>query len=79
MNSNPNAYQGHLPAGNPVQKHSAADWYARHGIVIVVQIAKNDRKLHIAEKGGKAIAHSWVSGEAAAAAATAQLEAKGIR
>jgi hypothetical protein len=76
---NANAYLGHLPAGNPVQKHSAAHWYQRHGLVLVVQIAANGRKFYRAEKAGQLIASSWLSGAAAIAAATAQLEAKGIR
>jgi ABC-type nitrate/sulfonate/bicarbonate transport system substrate-binding protein len=75
---NANTYQGHLPNGNPVQAHSAAHWYQRHGLVLVIQIAKNGRKLYSAEKAGKVIASSWLSGDAAIAAATAQLEAKGI-
>ena len=76
---NANAYLGHLPAGNPVQKHSAAHWYQRHGLVLVIQIAKNGRKLYRAEKSGELIASSWFSGDSAIAAATGLLEAKGIR
>jgi hypothetical protein len=76
---NTNSYLGHLPAGNPVQRHSAAHWYQRHGIVLVVQIASNGRKLYRAEKAGELVASSWFSGDAAIAAATARLEVKGIR
>jgi ABC-type nitrate/sulfonate/bicarbonate transport system substrate-binding protein len=76
---NPNAYLGHLPAGNPVQRHSAAHWYQRHNLVLVIKIGTNGRKLYQAEKGGRVIASSWFSGDAAIAAATARLESCGIR
>ena len=47
-------YQGHLP-GSGVQKHSADDAYAKHGIVLEAHEAKG-RRLWLAKKGERVIA-----------------------
>lgn len=47
-------YQGHLP-GSGVQKHSADDAYAQHGIVMEAHEAKG-RRLWLAKKGERVIA-----------------------
>jgi hypothetical protein len=47
-------YQGHLP-GSGVQKHSADDAYAKHGIVMEAHEA-NGRRLWLAKKGERVIA-----------------------
>lgn len=47
-------YQGHLP-GSGVQRHSADDAYAAHGIVMEAHEAKG-RRLWLAKKGNRTIA-----------------------
>lgn len=48
-------YQGHLPNGSGVQKHSADDAYAKHGVVLEAHEA-NGRRLWLAKKGERVIA-----------------------
>jgi len=47
-------YEGHLP-GSGVQRHSADDAYARHGIVMECHEAKG-RRLWLAKKGDRTLA-----------------------
>jgi hypothetical protein len=47
-------YEGHLP-GSGVQRHSADDAYAGHGIVMEAHEAKG-RRLWLAKKGDRTIA-----------------------
>lgn len=47
-------YQGHLP-GSGVQKHSADDAYAFHGIVMEAHEARG-RRLWLAKKGNRTLA-----------------------
>lgn len=47
-------YEGHLP-GSGVQRHSADDAYARHGIVMECHEAQG-RRLWLAKKGERVIA-----------------------
>ena len=46
-------YQGHLP-GSGVQKHSADDAYAQHGIVMEAHEA-NGRRLWLGKKGDRTL------------------------
>lgn len=48
-------YQGHLPNGSGVQRHSADDAYAKHGIIMELHEAKG-RRLWLAKKGEKVVA-----------------------
>jgi hypothetical protein len=48
-------YEGHLPNGSGVQRHSADDAYARHGIVMECHEAAS-RRLWLAKKGERVIA-----------------------
>ena len=48
-------YQGHLP-GSGVQRHSADDAYAAHGVVMQCHQGENGRKLWLAKKGSRVIA-----------------------
>ena len=52
-------YQGHLPDGSSVQKHSADDAYAKHGIVMEAHESIGicgPRRLWLAKKGERVIA-----------------------
>lgn len=53
------AYLGHLPDGSSVQKHSADDAYAKHGIVMEAHESIGicgPRRLWLAKKGERVIA-----------------------
>lgn len=48
-------YAGHLPNGSGVQRHSADDAYAAHGIVMECVQAPNGRRLWLAKRGDRII------------------------
>ena len=48
-------YEGHLP-GSGVQRHSADDAYAIHGIVMECHESVSGRRLWIAKKGSRTLA-----------------------
>ena len=52
-------YEGHLPDGSSVQRHSADDAYAKHGIVMEAHEAVGicgPRRLWLAKKGERTLA-----------------------
>lgn len=55
MPSNSATYLGHLPNGNPVQAHSADEFYARFGLVMVCIESKTGRRLWQATQNGRLI------------------------
>lgn len=48
-------YQGHLP-GSGVQRHSADDAYARHGIIMEAHESGTGRRLWLAKQGDRVLA-----------------------
>ena len=48
-------YQGHLP-GSGVQRHSADDAYAIHGIIMEAHESATGRRLWLAKKGSRTVA-----------------------
>ncbi len=48
-------YQGHLP-GSGVQRHSADDAYARHGIIMEAHESGTGHRLWLAKQGNRVLA-----------------------
>lgn len=51
----PSAYLGHLPKGNPVQAHSADEYYARLGIVMQAIGGTNGKLMWQATQNGRVV------------------------